>query len=192
DPLLHALLAELESVALEEQLASRIFRFPEVSIGWQRLEDGPATFDGPVAGVELALPLFDRNRSQRLEMEGRRRALEARIAQREREMASSWQAALEVYELLRAQASAAAGVSGDADSVVTGAAAGFRLGESDLADFLEALRAARDAELDALELHAAALEALRQLDGLYGAATTADASLSPTTAAAAGTRDEKE
>ena len=166
DPLLPALRAELVSVAAEERLASRFFRFPEVSIGWQQLEDGPVTFEGPVAGIELGLPLFDRNQAQRLDAEGRRRALEARIAQREREVMSSWRSTLEVYELLRSEASSAADAAVEAGSVVAGAEAAFRLGESDLGDLLEALRAAREAELVALELRAAALESLRLLDEL--------------------------
>jgi outer membrane protein TolC len=174
DSLLPVLRSELDATALEARLAARIFRFPEITLGWQRLEDGPLTSDGPVAGIELALPLFDRNRSQRIEVAGRQRALEARIALREREVASTWQAALEIFELLQAQSSAAAEAAAEAVVVVTGAAAAFRLGETDVADLLDALRAAREAELIALDLRAAALEALRRLDALGG-----DASLDP-------------
>jgi outer membrane protein TolC len=56
----------------------------------------------------------------------------------------------------------------DRGQMIAAAVTSFRLGEASLTDLLDTLRAALQAEETALDLHASALDAHRQLERLAG------------------------
>jgi outer membrane protein TolC len=163
-PRLAALRAELEAARLTERLAARILEMPEVIGGWQRQDAGAEVAEGPILGLAWAVPLFDRRRGERIAARARVEALEARFTLADREIAAARSSLLAAYAQLRAAAVDANEAAADSPGVVTAAMAAFRAGETALTDLLETLRSATAAEVAALELHAQALAAQRELE----------------------------
>jgi cobalt-zinc-cadmium efflux system outer membrane protein len=163
-PRLAALRAELEAARLTERLAARIVEMPEVVGGWQRQDAGAEVAEGPILGLAWPVPLFDRRRGERVAARARVAALEARLTLAEREMAAARSSLLAAYSQLRAAAIDASEAAADSPGVVTAATAAFQAGETALTDLLETLRSATAAEVAALELHAQALAAQRELE----------------------------
>lgn len=171
-PRLRALRAELETARLNERLAAQVVDVPTVIGGWQRQDAGGEAVDGAILGISWTLPLLDRNRGERAAARSRVEDVEARLALADRELGSAHQGALAAYETLRDAATAAAGATADARSVVAAATRAFAAGEAPLTDLLDALRSADETELAALELHAEALAAHRRLTVLAPSAET--------------------
>lgn len=141
---------------------------PEIALGWKRVEEGGLSADGPVVGFGLRLPFADGDRAER-------RAARARVGQAAALLQLTEAAAraeilgLErAYAGLRAEALAARETVAQAEAVSTAALAAFELGESAVTDLLETLRGVLSARLAALQLHAAALEAHRDLERALG------------------------
>lgn len=163
-PRLAALRAELEGARLTERLAARIIEMPEVVGGWQRQDAGAEVAEGPILGLAWPVPLFDRRRGERVAARGRIEALEARLTLAEHEIAAARSSVLAAYSQLRTAAIDASEAAADSPGVVTAATAAFQAGETALTDLLETLRSATAAEVAALELHAEALAAQRELE----------------------------
>lgn len=161
-PLLRALDAELEQARLEGKLARRIFRFPDLTLGVQRIDDGPQRLEGATYGLTWSLPLFDRNQADKAASQAAVDSLEARLRWTTRELERRSEATHTAYERLRRAASSARAVLEDLDRMVASARTAFQLGEGDLTDLLDTLRAVADAEQTALDLHAEALAAHRR------------------------------
>ena len=164
-PRVAALRSEVEAAKLTERLSDRVVDMPEVVGGWQR-QDAGAVAEGPIIGVSWPLPLRDRQRAGRFAARARREALEARLTLAERETAGLWEGTLDAYSTLRTAALAAEAAAVESATVEAAATAAFQAGEAALTDLLDTLRAARDAELAALELRAEALALQRTLDSL--------------------------
>lgn len=158
-----ALEAELRAARLERDLAGRVFEMPEVVAGWQRQEEAGGRHDGPILGLTWPLPIFDRNRAERAAAQVRVDELEARLALLRRDLAGELEGRRTAYRRLRDAAAEAAAAAAEGAPAVEAAAAAFRLGEADLTTFIDTLRSASAAELAALDLHAAALAAEREL-----------------------------
>jgi outer membrane protein TolC len=171
--------AELEQARLDQKLSRRFLRFPELGVGWQRLEEGPAAVSGPVLGLGWRLPLFDRGQAQRLAAETRAAAVEAALAVATERARAELAGARAAYDRLRRSALETAADAAKAAAVLEAAEAAYRLGESDLTDLLDTLRSLRATELAALDLHTAALEAHRQLEAAAGRPLRAGATPTP-------------
>lgn len=169
-PLLLALEQELEAARLAQQGAERFVRLPELVAGWQRQEVGSATVEGPIVGLAWPLPLVDRNRAERARTATRAEAARARLAAERQRLEAQRAGARGVYAQLAAAAGRAAADRSGNERLLAGAVAAFQHGEASLTDLLETLRSAAQAEMTALDLHAAALAAHRELEGLEGRA----------------------
>jgi cobalt-zinc-cadmium efflux system outer membrane protein len=168
-PEVPALEADLAAARLERDLAARVLGLPEIVAGWQRQRsDAGLVAEGPVVGLEWPLPLFDRGRAERARADVRVDALEARLELARQGWSARREGALAAYELLHAAAADAATAEESVEPIVIAATASFRLGEANLTDLLETLRSASAAQLQALELRGAALEAHRELERLAG------------------------
>jgi outer membrane protein TolC len=167
-PDIAALESELVAARLERDLAARVLDLPELVGGWQRQRLDGLTAEGPILGLEWPLPLLDRGRAERARAEARIDALEARLTHARQSLDARRRGALAAYELLRTAALEATTLEQSAEPMLTAATASFRLGEADVTDLLETLRAASGARLNALELRRAALEAHRELERLAG------------------------
>jgi outer membrane protein TolC len=165
-PGLVALQHDTEQARFEERLSSRVWAFPELQFGWQRLAVAGGARTGPVFGAGMVVPVFDRNKSGRLESAARREAVEARLALETARFNAQLAGAREAYAGLVAAALRAEDVAADSDRVVEAATAAFRAGEASMTDLLDTLRAAREAQTRALDMQAAALAAQRQLEAV--------------------------
>jgi cobalt-zinc-cadmium efflux system outer membrane protein len=161
---LEALRRETEQARLEERLSRRFWTFPEFQVGWQRLAIPGGTATGLVLGAGLVVPLLDRNRAGRLEATARREAAEGRLSLQTARVEAQLAGAHQAHAGLAAAAAEAQRVAADAGRVVDAATAAFRAGEATVTDLIDTLRSAREAQTRAIDLHAAALAAQRQLE----------------------------
>jgi outer membrane protein TolC len=163
-----AALAELEAAELANKGAGRYVLLPELIGGWQRQEVGSETFEGPVLGLAWAVPIFARNQAERAQTDARALAAEAELEMTRRLVEANRAGALAAYRHL-AQAAAEAGESVDANErMLAGAVAAFGHGEADVTDLLTMLSLAFNSDMTALDLHAAALAAHRELERVTG------------------------
>lgn len=162
-PGLAALEADLEAARRERELSGRALAMPEVIAGWQRQEGGDRVADGPIVGLSWPLPLFDRNRPERRAAESRIATTSARLELLRRELEAERDGRRAAYRRLRQATTRVAAASETGGPAVEAATAAFRLGEANLTDLIETLRSASGAALAALDLHASALAAARDL-----------------------------
>jgi cobalt-zinc-cadmium efflux system outer membrane protein len=162
-PRIAALEAELAAARRERELVARVVGMPEVVAGWQRQDGGTEVAEGPILGLAWPVPLFDRNRSERLSADARVREVSARLELARRRLAAEREGRRAAYRRLREAALDATAAADAGGPAVEAATAAFRLGEMDLTDLLETLRSSTAAELAALELREAALAAGREL-----------------------------
>jgi outer membrane protein, heavy metal efflux system len=161
---LDALRHEAEQARLEERLTRRFWAAPEVLAGWQRQEAAGAGPWGPVLGASWTIPLFDRNQPARREASRRREAAEARLALATTRSAALLAGAEAARRRLAEAAAAAHAAAAAVPLVVEGALASFDAGEATVTDLLDALRSAVEARTREVEMHAAALAAVRALE----------------------------
>lgn len=171
-PDLEALRAEVRKAEFTERLAGRVLEAPVVSIGWQRIKDGPNEFDGPLFSLDWAIPLFDRKQGERQAAEARVRTTRAELRLRERRAATALNAAVAAYEGLRLEAVRAARAVVGSPELLHAAREAYRAGEIGLTDLLDTIRAVEASNLAALELHLDALAAHRDLEAAAGRALT--------------------
>lgn len=173
-PILEARRLDVERFELETRAARRFWDAPQLSFGWQRIEDSRQAIDGPVFGVSWTLPLFDRRQADRVEARGRLAAARARLELAERQTRAELAGVLAAYVHLRQAALEADGLVGESDQVIEAAVGRFRLGESNVTDLLETLRTVLAARETAIALYADALETHRALERAAGRPLTAD------------------
>lgn len=134
---------------------------PSLSAGYKDQEDG---FSGPVLGVGLALPLFDRSGGAAEAAEARRAAAEAGLALRRREARNDVEAALERYASARRRLSTVADdLLEGTDDLLEIARLAWAEGEMDLVELMDAAGAYRDARVTEVELRADAWIAYHDL-----------------------------
>ena len=161
---------ELRGAELEERLAQRFVIFPELHFGWQTIQSGSLSFDGPVYGLNWSVPLFSHGQAERLVASRKRQAAEARLGVAIDRAEGELEGVRDAYRELLAATTRAAVASEDLDIVIAGAETSYRLGESSVTDLLDSLRSVLATRLSCLELYAAALEAHRNLESAVGRA----------------------
>ncbi|MGD2116308.1 MAG: TolC family protein, partial [Acidobacteriota bacterium] len=166
--------AAVEAARLGGHLTERFVPTPELVAGWQRIDDGVRTVDGPLLGLSWSIPLFDRNRPDRARAEARLTASRARLERTRRELAAELAGARAAYEELHASALALRRAATRTPPMIDAATAAFRLGEADLTDLLDALRSGAETELAAVDLLGEALAAHRDLERAAGRALTTE------------------
>lgn len=159
---------EVEQRRLEMRLSRRFVAAPELEAGWKQVEAGGQTFDGPVLGVRWSVPLADRRQADREAASAGLEAAEARLALAESRAAAELEGARGAYDGLRR--AVAATEPAKVQDLRFAATESYRLGEATVTDLLDTLRALRDAQLDHLDLFAAALAAHRDLETAAGRA----------------------
>ncbi len=166
----HALLragrSEVAAAELERRLANRLVASPDLTLGWQRQEDGSQSSGGVLLGVGWSIPLFDRKRAEKAVAEAQLAAARGRLETLERQITPRRTAALASYQRLRTAATTAEQALADNNSMLQAATTAFQYGEADLTDLLDTQRAVTEAEETWLDLHQAALAAHRRLQQL--------------------------
>lgn len=155
---------DVERAEAARRLAGRFLEFPALVGGWTVQEDDADGTDGPVLGVEWDLPLFDRDQGERSRAEQRLRVARAELALAKSRAASELEAALAVYEELRAVADEVMEATDGIAAIVEAATAEFQAGEAGLTDLLETIRSATEGRMAALHVHDQALAAHRRLE----------------------------
>ena len=167
-PDLLALEEEVDQADLEAKAAGRFWGFPELGLGWQTLRGFGTKVDGPVFVASWSIPVFDRSQGRRARAEGRARVLAARHQLERSRATAELEGARAAWDTLRAASLQAAEAADDGQAVVRGTVASFEAGEANVTDLNDALRAAFDADLLALELRGEALAAERSLEAALG------------------------
>lgn len=160
---LESLRHSLTESELQRRATDKVFDLPEVTLGWKRVETPTRDFDGPVAALAWRVPLFERRRAERLAAGARLAALEAALEIAESNVARRRPALLAMYEELRRRSVAIVELLAASTDDIDRAEEAFDLGELDLTDLLDTLRLDLEVRLEALRLHAGALEAWRAL-----------------------------
>ena len=175
-----AALAELEAAKLANKGAGRYVLLPELVGGWQRQEVGAESFEGPVLGLAWAVPIFARNQAQRAQTDARALAAEAELEMIRRQVKANRAGALAAYRHLAQAAAEATEYVGANERMLAGAVAAFAHGEADVTDLLTMLSLAFNSDMTALDLHAAALAAHRELERVTGQPQESPQSTHPT------------
>ena len=161
---LAALVAEVQRRELAAELAGRIAWFPELTAGWQRVEQDGGEHSGLVAGLRWDVPLTAQSRAGRARAEAdlgaARAALELATSRAAAELAAEYAA----FAALREAAERSAAGGAEADRLIAAATLAFSLGEADVTDTLDTLRAALGSRLRAVDTRAAALSSHRALE----------------------------
>ncbi len=163
-----ALEEEVEQAELQAKAAGRFWGFPELGLGWQALRGSRAKVDGPVFTASWSVPVFDRDQGRRARAEGQVRVLAARHDLARTRAHAEMEGARGAWSALRAAALRAAVAADDGQVVVRGTVASFEAGEADVTDLNDALRAAFDTDVLALELRGEALAAERVFEAALG------------------------
>lgn len=167
-PQLRALENEKAKAEYEARRAGRFLGSPTFLLGWQTLEDGGVSDEGPILAAGWSLPFLNRDQGARLEAERMLGVVEARLAFARTRLAGEAEGGLNAYRTLFASAAAAQRTAGESQPVIEAATAAFRAGETGLTDLLDALRSAFAARLRAIDARARALEAHRDLEAAMG------------------------
>ena len=166
--LLSALEHEREQAEYEARRLGRFVAFPTIQLGWQTIDDRPASDGGPILAAGWPVPLFDRDQGSRLEAERLKDIAAARLSFAQARVAAEVEGGLNAYRTLFAAARDAREVADGADQVIEAATASFRAGESGLTDLLDTLRSAFAARLRAVDARGLALQAHRELEAVLG------------------------
>jgi outer membrane protein TolC len=161
---LAALAAEVRRRELETDLAGRVIRFPELTAGWQRVEQGGSEHTGLLAGIRWEVPLPGQGSGGRARAGAELSVARAQLALATARAGAELEAERAAFGALRGAAEAAATAGREADRLVEAAELAFTLGEGDVTDTLDTLRAALGARLRAAETRARALSAHRALE----------------------------
>jgi len=167
-PQLQAARADVEAALLEQKVAGRFVRSPEVTVGWKREEGDTEAVDGPILGIGWSVPLFSRKQSDKAAATARLTAARARLETVQRDIDSSRRALMATYQQLATALVRARDALDGSEQMLAGAEAAFRHGEGSLTDLLDTLRLVSDAETAKLDLFQEALAAHRELEGLAG------------------------
>jgi cobalt-zinc-cadmium efflux system outer membrane protein len=171
---LEAARADLEAARAAERLASRFVIFPSIEVGWTRIRDRGEVDEGPMFGLSVELPLFDRAQGDRSRSAARGAVAQARLAVLEGRVTAERSAARAAYTSLRSGVEEVGGVVAAAPATLDAAWASFSAGELGLADLLETVRSVHGSELAELELRELALAAHRELELAVGRPLTTE------------------
>jgi outer membrane protein TolC len=149
---------------LESRLAGRFLRFPELTAGWQHVQEPEFDSSGLIVAGSWPLPLFDRQQGDRIAAESRLTVAKARLDIETHRVASRIAGAHAAYARLRDAAIGAMDSVAAADRITEAAAARFEAGESDATDLLETMRSVLSARMAAIDLYEEALATHRKLE----------------------------
>jgi cobalt-zinc-cadmium efflux system outer membrane protein len=169
---LEAFRAEVRKAEFIEHLAGRYVRSPEFSVGWQRIDDGSAVFDGPLLSLDWVVPLFDRQQGARQAAAARLKAAKAALRASEQRAVAELDGARAAYSELRLEAGRASRAAAEGKGLVSAARAAYLAGEIGLTDLLDTIRTFETSELAGLGLHLDALAAHRNLEAAAGRTLT--------------------
>ena len=158
------------AAATQQVRAAQRGRLPEigVGIGYKRINADDGSAGGPVVSLGARLPLFDGGGAVIREARARQRAREAELGLARREVEAAVAVAEErtTAAIEAARASQAAGA--DAARLGPIAEAAYEGGESGVVELVDAYRAARDAEIETVDLLERAARARIDLDLAQG------------------------
>jgi len=159
-----------ERLVLEEKAAERL-RYPEpvVAAGLKRADAGARTLSGPVVGVTVPIPWFNRGQQEVARLQAERSQLEARRRALEHQVRAQVTGAHESLRLKTDNLAAYRGRLGESgDELLRIAQTAYQEGEAGILELLDALRLSRQSRLRRLELEMAVREAHIELDRVVG------------------------
>ena len=150
----------LDAAAQQVRAAERA-RLPEIGVGlgYKRVTSDQGSASGPVVSIGARLPIFNSGRAAIAEAQARRRALEADLALARQDVAAAVAAARARAEAALAAAEAAGQAREDASWLGAIAEAAYEGGEGGVVELVDAYRAARDAEINIIDLTERAVRA---------------------------------
>jgi cobalt-zinc-cadmium efflux system outer membrane protein len=169
---LEAFRAEVRQAEFIERLSGRYIKSPELAVGWQRIDNGSAVFDGPLLSLDWVVPIFDRQQGARQAAAASLRAAEAALRAAERRAEAELGGAWAAYTELRLETGRASRAAAEGTGLVSATRAAYLAGEIGLTDLLDTIRAFKTSELAGLGLHLDALAAHRNLEAAAGRALT--------------------
>ncbi len=176
-PDLAAFRHEVKQAEQLSRATGRVFRFPELTFGWQQLEESSRNQDGPLIGVALTVPLLNQDAGDRYEARSQVVVAEARVELATRRASAELAGTSAAYGRLRTGVIDEQAALSGTDRIIESATAAYRLGEYELTDLLETLRSVLAARLAVLDLYSAALAAHRDLEVAAGRPLTSNGGL---------------
>jgi cobalt-zinc-cadmium efflux system outer membrane protein len=150
----------------EVRVASRL-RYPEpmLQAGLKRAELGPQVVNGPVVGMSVAIPIFQRGQAEMSRYTAEQERATARLEQLRRKVRASLDAALRVYSIRAGTLGKYPANSADLVAIATLA---YQEGETGILQLLDAYRVERQTRARRIELEAAVREAWIQVESVVG------------------------
>lgn len=161
----------LDQFRVEERAAERL-RIPEpvVNAGYKRADIGLNRIaNGPVVGVTLPLPLFNKGQTETARFSAERERTSARLAILERRIRAAVEGAVRAFHLrVEARDRYRGELAGAGLELIQIAAAAYQEGEIGILQLLDAYRSQRQAELRLVDIQAAVKEAQIELERAAG------------------------
>jgi outer membrane protein, heavy metal efflux system len=150
----------------EVRVAERL-RYPEplVQAGLKRAELGQQVVNGPVVGMSVSIPVFQRGKAEISRYTAEQERTLARLEQMKRKVKASIEAALRVYSI---RAGTLQKYPVDSADLVAIATLAYQEGETGILQLLDAYRVERQTRLRRVELEAAVREAWIQVESVVG------------------------
>jgi len=160
----------IEQYRLEHRAAERL-RFPEpvFNAGLKRAEVGQRGMHGPVIGITVPLPLFNRGQTEIARYSAEQERASARLEVLSRQIRGAVEGTVQALSLRqRARDEYRNQLAETGPELVRIATVAYQEGEVGILQLLDALRTQRQAQLRLLDLHAAVKEAQIELERVIG------------------------
>lgn len=162
--------ARIAQYGAEQQAAERL-RIPEpvVTAGYKRAELGlPQLAAGPVVGVSLALPVFQKGKAEAARFAAEQERTAARVDWMTRRAQATVEASARVLAIRHEASQRYAAETGSSDEMVRIAAVAYQEGEIGILALLDAYRVRREARLRTVDMQSAAKQAQLALEAALG------------------------
>jgi cobalt-zinc-cadmium efflux system outer membrane protein len=160
----------LEQYQLEQRAAERL-RFPEpiLNAGLKRADIGPRVASGPVVGITIPLPLFNKGQSEVARYSAEQERTSARLDVLARQIRAAVDGATQAFTIRqRARDEYRSQLAETGPELVRIATVAYQEGEIGILQLLDAYRVQRQAQLRMLEIQAAVKESQIELERVVG------------------------
>ncbi|MBI4905156.1 MAG: TolC family protein [Acidobacteria bacterium] len=160
----------LEQYQLERRAAERL-RFPEpiLNAGLKRADIGPRVASGPVVGITIPLPLFNKGQTEVARYSAEQERTSARLDVLARQIRAAVDGAIQAFTIRRrAHDEYRSQLAGTGPELVRIATVAYQEGEIGILQLLDAYRVQRQAQLRMLAIQAAVKESQIELERVIG------------------------
>jgi len=160
----------LEQYQLEQRAAERL-RFPEpiLNAGLKRADIGPRVASGPVVGITIPLPLFNKGQSEVARYSAEQERTSARLDVLARQIRAAVNGAIQAFTIRQiARDEYRSQLAETGPELVRIATVAYQEGEIGILQLLDAYRVQRQAQLRMLDIQAAVKESQIELERVVG------------------------